>query len=302
MTDPQFSKRASPVQFAGPERFTPSPCTVDQLPPLHAAFISHNHYDHLDYGSVQAILAKETADLAKAKEGKGHGLPGQQPFTGTTWFVPLRVSANLISMGVRKERIVELDWWQSGQLLGTDPSISPTITAVPAQHQSARYPWDRNATLWCGFVVETPMPGAAAPVRWYFSGDTGYRSVPPGALPGSAEERSVPTCPAFREIGEKYGAIDLALLPIGAYSPRHFMSSFHASPEDAVDMHVDVRAARSIGMHWGTFLMTDEPIEEPPARLASAAKAKGLAQDAFVAIKHGQVYSPTAPGGIVRDA
>ena len=81
----------------------------------------------------------------------------------------------------------------------------------------------------------------------------------------------------------------MALLPIGAYSPRAFMSSFHASPEDAVEMHVDVRSRRSVGMHWGTFPLTDEPLLEPVERLQEAVKRKGLRSDEFVAIEHGKM-------------
>jgi hypothetical protein len=90
------------------------------------------------------------------------------------------------------------------------------------------------------------------------------------------------------------GPFDLALLPIGAYSPRAFMSAFHASPEDAVAMHGDLRARRSVGMHWGAFPLTDEPVEEPPVRLAAAAAAAGLPPGEFVAVWPGGTVAADA--------
>jgi N-acyl-phosphatidylethanolamine-hydrolysing phospholipase D len=330
VTDPVFSKYAAPVQFAGPARFTPPPAAVADLPPVHFVLISHNHYDHLDSGSVASLLRKEAGDLARIKAGGPAPLHAwqHQPFTGTTWCCPLGVKRLLVSMGVAPERVVEMDWWdihthpQPHPVHGSEaPTPGPSIIAVPAQHQSARTPWDRNKSLWCGYAVVAPPPhstlaarlptaagpasgGAGAPtstslspaaavsdaeLRFYFSGDTGYRTVPDKAGPYSDGERAAPVCPAFKQIGERYGPFDLALLPIGAYSPRTFMSAFHASPEDAVEMHTDLRSKRSIGMHWGTFALTDEPIEEPPARLAEAVSRKGLSADSFVAVQHGHL-------------
>jgi L-ascorbate metabolism protein UlaG (beta-lactamase superfamily) len=163
-----------------------------------------------------------------------------------------------------------------------------TIGLVPAQHQSARTAFDRNKTLWGGYVYEA-FSSDGSRLSSYFSGDTGYRSVPPGALLGSEEEARAPRCPAFKEIGDRFGPFTLSLLPIGAYSPRFFMSSFHASPEDSVEMHLDTRSARSIGMHWAAFPLTDEPIEEPWRRLRQALKARRLSQDEFVAVWPGAI-------------
>jgi hypothetical protein len=145
-------------------------------------------------------------------------------------------------------------------------------------------------------------------VKVYFTGDTGYRSVPRGATsaqPHSPEEAAALRCPAFRQIGEAHGPLDMALLPIGAYSPRWLMSTFHASPEDAVEMHLDARARRSIGMHWGAFPLTDEPIEEPPARLAEALRRRGVPAEQFVAVRPGSVVcalaGPTDPDSQLVD-
>jgi N-acyl-phosphatidylethanolamine-hydrolysing phospholipase D len=122
--------------------------------------------------------------------------------------------------------------------------------------------------------------------RFYFGGDTGYRSVPAGVP--REDEHLLPHCPAFAEIGERLGPFDLGLIPIGAYEPRHVMSPVHLSPEDAVCVHRDVRSRHSIGMHWGTFVLTTEPVDEPPRRLKEAAEAAGLAEDEFVVIAIGE--------------
>lgn len=259
LTDPVFSEYASPVQGLGiGRRYTPVPptCTLAALPPIDVVLISHSHYDHLDRGSVGALVQG-------AARGGGH----------LAWVVPLGLETELVSMGVPREAIHVLDWWESVTLLGGRQQQKATITCTPAQHQSARGLFDRNTTLWGGFVVQ------AGGRSVYFSGDTGYRS-----------SDACPPCPAFASIGAAFGSLDLALLPIGAYSPESFMRSFHCTPEEAVDMFADVRAKAALGMHWGTFLLTDEPIEEPKARLAAAAQAKGLPPDAFRTLLAGQTW------------
>jgi len=87
---------------------------------------------------------------------------------------------------------------------------------------------------------------------------------------------NLPTCPVFKEIGERYGPFDLACIPIGAYSPRWFMSAIHSNPEDAVNIHIDIRSRQSVGMHWGTFCLTDEPVWEPPEVLKAELKEKKI--------------------------
>lgn len=258
LTDPMFSTHASPVQGLGPARYTPVPptCTLAALPPIDLVLLSHSHYDHLDRGSVRELLARWGSAV--------------------TWVVPLGLEAELEGMGVARGDIRVLDWWGSTRVAARGGGEA-TVTCVPAQHQSARSAFDRNTSLWAGFVLQ------AGGRSVYFSGDTGYRSTSPSGQRG-------PPCPAFKEIGARFGGVDLALLPIGAYSPESFMSSFHANPEDAVEMYLDVRARAAIGMHWGTFLLTDEPVEEPPQRLAAAAAARGLGARDFVAVRHGEMW------------
>lgn len=162
--------------------------------------------------------------------------------------VPLGVGPLLRRLGA--ERVVELDWWVRHRRGGLD------VMAVPAQHFSGRGLGDHNASLWCGYVFE------ADGRRVYFAGDTGYS-------------------PDFAEIGRRCAPLDLALLPIGAYEPRAFMRTMHVNPEEAVRIHQQVGSRLSLAMHWGTFRLTLEPIDEPPRRLAEARRSAGVPEAAF---------------------
>lgn len=159
------------------------------------------------------------------------------------------------------EKIIELDWWQSHA-----PQLGLKITLTPARHWSNRLSGTRNARLWGGFHVRH---GART---WWFAGDTGYDSE------------------FFRSIRTRLGAPDVAMIPIGAYEPRWFMAPMHCNPAEAVQIHRDVGAVRSLGMHWGAWQLTDEGREEPFRALGAALRAEQLAPEKFMAI---------APGGTV---
>ncbi|MCA1650075.1 MAG: MBL fold metallo-hydrolase, partial [Acidobacteria bacterium] len=163
--------------------------------------------------------------------------------------VPLGLAALLEQWGV--PRTIEMDWWDEREVL---PGVG--VTCVPAQHFSARGLRDRNRTLWAGYVLR--QGGATI----YFTGDSGYS-------------------PQFAEIGRRVPGIDLALVPIGAYEPRWFMQPVHVNPEESVRIHRDVGARTSIGMHFGTFCLTDEGIAEPVTALRRACAAASLPDGAF---------------------
>ncbi|MGQ0543956.1 MAG: MBL fold metallo-hydrolase [Betaproteobacteria bacterium] len=194
LTDPHFSARASPVQFAGPRRVVPPVPALAELPHIDVVAISHNHYDHLDLASV-AALAKQ---------------PGGSP----RFFVPLGLKAWFERRGLREVRHPELSF--------------------------------------------------------LFTGDTGYSRD-------------------FADIGSRFGGFDLAAIPIGAYAPRWFMEIMHINPAEAVQVHKDVRARRSMAIHWGTFAnLTDESLYEPPQLLAQERARAGLAEDDFFVLRHGE--------------
>ncbi len=235
LTDPVFGARASPIGFAGPRRLVPPALRIDQLPKPDLVLISHNHYDHLDEGSVRRLARRHPT---------------------LTFVVPLGLKAWFAARGWHQ--VVELDWWQSAEVGGL------RVHAVPAQHFSGRTARDRNRTLWCGFIVEDP-----AGRKLFFAGDTGYS-------------------PDFRDIGARFAPVDLALIPIGAYAPRWFMKAMHVDPDEAVQIHQDLQSRQSVAMHWGTFRLTEEPLDEPPQRLRAALAAAGVDEQRFWVLEHGE--------------
>ena len=156
------------------------------------------------------------------------------------YFVPAGMGAWMKRRGCA--RVVEMEWWQEQTLHGAD---GVTIAFVPSQHWSRRGAFDTNDSLWGGFVIRSNGK------QLYHSGDTAYFS-------------------GFVEIGKRYPGIDIAMLPIGAYDPEWFMRRQHMNPDDAVRAFVDLGARLLAAMHWGTFKLTDEPLDEPPMLLEDA--------------------------------
>jgi N-acyl-phosphatidylethanolamine-hydrolysing phospholipase D len=171
------------------------------------------------------------------------------------YWVPEGLSPWFRRRGITRSQ--ELSWWQTAKL-----SEELAVHCVPAQHGSARTLFDRNRTHWCGWVVESPDRSA------YFAGDTGYS-------------------PTFREIGERFGGFDVAMIPIGAYTPRWLMHPVHINPAEAVRVHKDVQSKLSIACHWGTFRLADEPIDEPPTLLAHELAREKVDADKFLALRPG---------------
>ena len=240
--DPVFSERTSPVDWLGPKRYTPTPCSVDELPEVDIVCISHNHYDHLDYYTV--------CELYKQRRGDIH------------FFVGLNDKAWFTKHVCQPEDVTEMDWWDSREVK-VDGLGSIKLTCTPSQHASARSGWDKDHALWCSWVLE------AAEKRVYFAGDTAYQAV------------DTPSpCPAFGEIGKAFGSFDLALLPIGLFKPQTMMGSVHCSPEQSLQIHKDIRSKFSVGMHYGTVRGgvsgQYEPVIEPPRRWREAAEKEGL--------------------------
>ncbi len=154
---------------------------------------------------------------------------------------------------------IELAWGETVRV-----SENCKITAVPAQHHSGRTLWDQNQTLWCGYVVEC---GAK---KFYFAGDTGYNPV------------------HFKEIGRAFSPIDLSLIPIGVYVPHKFMAPVHINPDRAVAIHQEVGSRLSLGMHWNTFALADEPPDSPPYDLYLAMKEQGVPFEQFLPVRPGE--------------
>lgn len=259
MLDPVFSDRTSPVQFFGPKRYRPTPCTIAELPEIDICLISHSHYDHLDAESIKQLYLKN---------------PNMHFFCALRnkqWYLNLECS-------IPSQSVTEMDWWQSVTV--TVQGVGEVeLTCTPAQHFSGRTPTDRDSTLWCSWVIEQTAEMTVNPRKLYFAGDTGYRTVDT-AHPTKEEEASQPGCPAFKEIGDLLGPFDLALLPIGLCTPRDFMSNIHCAPEDSICVHKDVRSKKSIGMHYGTvrggISAQYEDVRYPPRRWREVCEEAGL--------------------------
>jgi len=236
LTDPQWSRRASPVSFAGPTRVTPPAPRFEALPPIHVVVISHDHYDHLDRDTVKRLAAAHRPKF----------------------LVPLGLKAWFADIGIGD--VEELDWWDARTLRGL------TFTCVPAQHFSGRTPWDRNRRLWSGWTV------AGQTRRLYFAGDTAYFA-------------------GFKEIGARLGPFDVAAIPIGAYLPPVIMKPSHTSPEEALTALADVRGRILVPIHWGTFDLADEPLDDPPRRLQAEARRLSLGPDRVWMLRHGETRS-----------
>lgn len=243
LTDPHFTERASPVSFAGPKRLVPLPVQLADLPRIDVVLISHNHYDHLDARSVHML--------------------NQQPGGAPLFVVPLGVDLWLKDEGITN--VQRMDWWD--KLPVKTPLGEVEVHLVPVQHWSSRAPWDRNASLWGGFVVRANVNNA--PYSMFFAGDTGYSKD-------------------FADIAAKFGGFDFAQIPVGCYLPRWFMKDQHVNEEEAVQIHLDVKSKLSMGVHWGTFRLCDEPIEAPLDNVPKARKKLGVGDDAFVLFSLGE--------------
>lgn len=242
LTDPVWSDRASPLSFAGPKRLSPPGLDFDALPIIDVIVLSHDHYDHLDSETVKRLTAR---------------------FPAAAWRAPLGVGEFLRKRGAMD--IQELTWHQTTEL------GSVRLTCVPAQHFSGRGLFNRNETLWCGWVLSSPSHSV------FFAGDTALN-------------------PSFADIGTRYGPFDLALMPIGAYDPRWFMASVHMDPEECVAAvrmltGLDGKTPHVLATHWGTFKLTDEPLDEPPMRMRRAWSAAALPVERLWILDFGETRS-----------
>jgi L-ascorbate metabolism protein UlaG (beta-lactamase superfamily) len=255
LTDPVWSMRASPVQWAGPARVHAPGVPFDQLPAIDVVLVSHNHYDHMDLPTLRRLQTRFEPRLVTTLGNKAY----------------------LEARGFT--RVTELGWWDSvaGRLPREDaadplsdaadsqhPPIE--IVATPAQHFSSRTLFDRNRTLWAGFVC------TLAGRRVFFTGDSGYAAH-------------------FAAVGARLGALDAALVPIGAYEPRWFMSAAHMNPDEAVRAHLDLGSALSVAMHFGCFQLTDEAIDEPVRALEAARERHGVAASEFRVLQPGETVA-----------
>jgi L-ascorbate metabolism protein UlaG (beta-lactamase superfamily) len=239
LIDPVWAERASPLTRFGPKRLNAPGIALEDLPPLDAILVTHNHYDHFDIATL-SHLARERPCRVITPLGNDTIMRGRDP-------------------AIRAEAY---DWGDSVEI-----ASGIVVHFEPALHWSARNLNDRRMALWCAFVIDTPAG------KIFHAGDTGYGR---GTI--------------FRELLTKHGGFRLANLPIGAYEPRWFMKNQHVDPEEAVRIFDDIGAAHALAMHWGTFRLTDEAIDEPVKRLAVALERAGIAPERFQVKRPGEVF------------
>jgi N-acyl-phosphatidylethanolamine-hydrolysing phospholipase D len=235
LIDPVFSNHCAPLPLPGMQRLAPTPCALEELPPIHAVLLTHSHYDHLDLPTLRRL---------------GKHLPLWVPEGHAEW---------LKRIGFKNT--TEVPWWARVNI-----SNGVSLTSTPAQHFTARSPWDRDLAHWCGWLLE------GASCKLWHAGDSGW-------------------CEAFREIGVRFGPIDFGMIPIGAYQPRYIMRSMHMNPDEAVRAFIDTHCRRAVAMHWGTFRLTDEPLGEPPLLLSAALEKNGIPAEDFIAGTIGQSWN-----------
>ncbi|EME82064.1 uncharacterized protein MYCFIDRAFT_203906 [Pseudocercospora fijiensis CIRAD86] len=241
--DPVFSERTSPFTWLGPKRYTPTPCSLQEIPDPDVICISHDHYDHLDFDVVSKLYNK--------LKGRLHFFVG---LNIKKWF--------LQHVGCTDDDVTEMDWWQNCELAVLDVGQA-RLTCCPTQHFSGRTPFNGGSTLWCSWALESTGK------KLYFAGDTAYQ----------AKDTPSP-CPVFAQIGEHIGPFDLAMIPIGLYSPTYIAASVHVHPEQSLKIHKAIKSRLSVGMHYGTvrggLSAAYEPVTDPPRRWREAAEKEGV--------------------------
>lgn len=221
LIDPMFGEVPAPHPWLGGKRYSNKlPISIEKLPEIDAIIISHDHYDHLDYGSIEQLKRK-------TKE----------------FFVPIGVGRHFRSWGIPEQHIHELNWWEEVQF------NELTFIFAPSRHFSGRGISDRNKTLWGSWVILGKKD------KIYFSGDGGYG-------------------PHFKEIGDKFGPFDFAMIECGQYNEK--WAQIHMMPEESAQAAVDVKANMMMPIHWGAFTLALHSWTDPVERVIKKTNELGM--------------------------
>lgn len=234
LTDPFLSNYASPITGLGPKRYVDCVLPMSYFSDLDLLLVSHNHYDHLDAATIETLPNKEAINV----------------------MVPLRLGNFFKKRGYLS--ITELDWHEFSLI------EEVKITAAPVVHYSNRHVFDRDRTLWCGFIIESQNK------KIFFGGDSAYHSS------------------LFKEIGESYGPFDYAILGIGTYQPRELMRYCHADPSEVLQIAKDLKAKNVIAMHWGTIILSDESVYQPVIEFMDEGAKAGFIEENLWVMKIGE--------------
>jgi len=216
LIDPMFGEAPAPHPLLGPKRYSKElPIEIEKLPYIDAIILSHDHYDHLDYQSIQKL---------KGKVGQ--------------YYTSLGVGNHLLGWGIAKDKVHQLNWWESIDFDGIE------LICSPARHFSGRGLFDRAATLWCSWIITGKKD------KIYFSGDSGYDIH-------------------FKEIGEKYGPFDIALMECGQYNED--WKDFHLMPEETIQASIDLKSKLVLPIHWGAFTLAFHDWTDPVERATKKA-------------------------------
>ncbi len=235
LTDPIWSERASPFSFVGPKRVRAPGIRLEDLPKIDVIVVSHNHYDHMDLPTLDALWERDRPAIVTSL--------GNDSVIAQT-----------------DARARAIDWGQAVSGRGW------AVTVLRNHHWGSRWGTDRNRALWSAFKIQTPA-GAI-----FFAGDAGWGDG------GWVREAAA------------QGPYRLAIIPIGAYEPRDFMKTNHVNPEEAVRMFEMLKPAQALGIHWGTFQLTFEPIDEPRQKLEQLKRERGIPAGRFIATEAGQSF------------
>ncbi|KAL4400180.1 N-acylphosphatidylethanolamine-specific phospholipase D [Malassezia pachydermatis] len=307
--DPIFSARCSPSQWIGPIRSFRPPCKVKELPPIDLVVISHNHFDHLDFHTIESLW-KHFPDTV-------HFFA---PLGNKDWFIQPH-------LGISAERVYDMDWWDEAHIhapsTGTEVGAGIRLVCTPAQHCSGRSIGDACRTLWASWFLEHTLPDNDV-FRIYFGGDTGYQFH----TTAGSDDDTYPACPAFEQITDKLGAPDLSLLPVSVGATYAYLKSFdilpdglspvprmndgltganHMSASDAVKVFTIMQRSSSkrvpvaMGIHWGTFVEGMGEVVDTMTTLEKACQAHQVdyaralhtkpLHPTFALVHHGQSIS-----------